>query len=138
MFIISAAGNTQSIKDVDKLPENNNDENDTLMIYLGVSAIERTPVDAKMAFFSLDLDMLVLLIANFDHLPRKTLTSLFPCTANRSIWKDLCEKKQKFCQDCMLSWAQTSQGRVYGTRKKTCLKLFLEADTEERSARKMT
>ena len=78
LFIISAAGKTQSIKDVDQLPDNNNNENDTLMIYLGVSAIERTPVDAKMAFFSLDIDVLVLLIANFDHLPRKTLTGLFP------------------------------------------------------------
>ena len=96
LFIISAAGKTQSIKDVDQLPDNNNNENDTLIIYLGVSAIERTPVDAKMAFFSLDIDVLVLLIANFDHLPRKTSTSLFPpCTANMINMEGLSFRKSK-------------------------------------------
>jgi len=66
------------------------------MIYLGVSAIKLTPVDAKMAFFSLDIDVLVLLIANFDHLPRKSPTSLFlPYTANKINMEGLLLGKSK-------------------------------------------
>ncbi|KAK6167463.1 hypothetical protein SNE40_021485 [Patella caerulea] len=46
------------------------------MIYLGVSAAERTTMDAHMTFFSPDTDVMVLIIANYDRLPKSTDISL--------------------------------------------------------------
>ena len=76
LIITSAAGHTRSNRDVGPFPDNNHEEADTLMIFLGVSATERNSVDAQMTFFSPDTDVLVLIIANYDRLPKNTSISM--------------------------------------------------------------
>ena len=75
-LITLAAGHTRSNRDVGPFPDNNHEEADTLMICLGVSATERNSVDAQMTFFSPDTDVLVLIIANYDRLPKTTSISM--------------------------------------------------------------
>jgi len=76
LIITSAAGHTRSNRDVGPFPDNNREEADTLMICFGVSATEQNPVDAQMTFFSSDTDVLVLIIANYDRLPKNTSISM--------------------------------------------------------------
>ena len=72
LVIVSAAGRTQSNNDAGPLiPENNHEEADILMVCLGVSAAERNPEDSSLTFFSPDTDVLILVIANYDRLPKK-------------------------------------------------------------------
>ena len=76
LIITSAAGVTRSNRAVGPFPDNNHEEADTLMICLGVSATERNSEDAQMTFFSPDTDVLVLIIANYDRLPKNTSISM--------------------------------------------------------------
>jgi len=62
-------------RDVGPFPDNNHEEADTLMICLSVSATERTSVDERLTFFFPDTDVLVLIIANYDRLPKNTCIS---------------------------------------------------------------
>ena len=55
LVITSAAGHTRSNKDVGPFPDNNHEEADTLMIFLGVSATERNSRDEEITFLSLIL-----------------------------------------------------------------------------------
>jgi len=73
---MSAAGHTRSNRDVGPFPDNNHEEADMLTICLGVSATERNSVDSQMTFFSPDTDVLVLIIANYDRLPKNTSISM--------------------------------------------------------------
>ena len=73
---MSTAGHTRSNRDVGPFPDNNHEEADTLMICLGVSATERNSMDAHMTFFFPDTDVLVLIIANYDRLPKNTSISM--------------------------------------------------------------
>ena len=53
-------------------PDNNLEEADTLMICLEVSATEGNLRDEEMTFFSPDTDVLVLIVASYDLLPKNT------------------------------------------------------------------
>ena len=67
-------------------PEKNHEEADTLMICLGVSATERNSRDAEMTFFSPDTDVLVLIIASYDLLPKNNSISMVSvCPADQAI-----------------------------------------------------
>ena len=46
------------------------------MVCFGVSAAERNPQDSCMTFFSPDTDVLILVIANYDRLPKITSVSM--------------------------------------------------------------
>ena len=75
LVITSAAGHTRSNKDVGPFPDNNHEEADTLTICLGVSATERISRDAEITFFSPDTNVLDLIIASCDLLPKNTTIS---------------------------------------------------------------
>ena len=55
---------------------NNHKEADTLMICLAVSSTKRNPGNMQLTFFSPDTDVLALVIANYDLLPRRTSISM--------------------------------------------------------------
>ena len=74
LIITSATGHTRSNKDVGYFPHNNHEEADTLMINLGVFATAYSSRNVEMTFFSSDTDVLVLLLANYDVLPKNTST----------------------------------------------------------------
>ena len=76
IIITSALGHTKSNIDVGPFSDNNHEEADTLMVCLGVSAAERHSKKAHITFLSPDTDVLVLLIANFDRLPKSTSISM--------------------------------------------------------------
>ena len=76
LVITSAAGHTRSNKDAGSFPDNNHEEADTLMICLGVSATERNSRDAEITFFFPHTDVLVLIIASCDLLPKNTSISV--------------------------------------------------------------
>ena len=96
LFITSAAGHTRSNKDVGPFPDNNHEEADTLMICLGESATERNSRDAEMTFFSSDTDVLVLIIASCDLLPKNTSISMVSGVQQiKPLWTALGPEKAK-------------------------------------------
>ncbi|KAG1654284.1 Pericentriolar material 1 protein [Nymphon striatum] len=74
LVITSASGRTHSNKYTDHFEDNNHEETDTLMICLAITSTRRNRElqDIQLTFFSPDTDVLVLVIANYDLLPRKT------------------------------------------------------------------
>jgi len=126
LIITSAAGHTRSNRDVGPFPDNNHEEADTLMICLGVSATERNPVDAQMTFFSPDTDVLVLIIANYDRLPKNTSISM----ADRGIMGSSGARQGKgFARTPCIVWADNT-GRFARIGKPTWFKLFMEAEED--------
>jgi len=77
LAITSSAGHTKSNKYL-LFQDNNHEKADTLLIYQAVLASQRNPPDAQMVFFSLDTDVLVLVIANYDLMLKYTSISEFP------------------------------------------------------------
>lgn len=131
LVIVSAAGRTQSNKDAGPLiPENNHEEADTLMVCLGVSAAERNPQDACMTFFSPDTDVLILVIANYDRLPKKTSVSMTSSVKMiEPIWTALGPDRAKALPGLHAFTGADTTGRFNGIGKQTWFKLFL--DTED-------
>ena len=88
--------------------DNNQEEADTLMICLAVMAAHQNPgEDVELMFFSPDTDVLVLAIANYDLLPRKT--SIFMASGVlpiKSFWTALGTEKAN-CQNSMPSLGLT-------------------------------
>ncbi|KAG0710602.1 hypothetical protein GWK47_022452 [Chionoecetes opilio] len=96
LIITSAAGHTRSNKAVGQFPHNNHEEADTLMINLGVAATAHSSRSVEMTFFSPDTDVLVLLIANYDVLPKNTSISMTSGTPHiKPIWTALGPAKAK-------------------------------------------
>ena len=74
LVISSAAGHIRS-NQIMQFEENNHEEADTLMICLAAAASQRCP-EARMIFFSLDTDVLVLAIGHYNKLCRNTAISM--------------------------------------------------------------
>ena len=81
--ITSAAGSTNSNREL-HFEHNNHEEADTLLIYHAVLASRRNYPDAQLMFVSPDTDVLVLVIANYDILLRKTTISMAS-----GLWKSI-------------------------------------------------
>ena len=115
LIITSAAGHTRSNRDVGPFPDNNHEEADTLMICLGVSATERNSVDAQMTFFSPDTDVMVLIIDNYDRLPKNTSISMVSSVLQIEHYGQLWGPTGlRLCQDSMHSLGQTILGGLLG------------------------
>ena len=103
LVITSAAGHTRSNKDVGPFPDNNLEEADTLMICFGVSATERNSRDAEMTFCSPDTDVLVLIIASYDLLPKNTSISVVSGVQQiKPLWTALGPEKGLTSIPCIL------------------------------------
>ncbi|KAG0721532.1 hypothetical protein GWK47_046280 [Chionoecetes opilio] len=110
LIITFAAGHTRSNKVVGHFPHNNHEEADTLMISLGgVAATVHSSRNVEMMFFSPDTDVLVLLIANYDVLPKNTsisrLQGRFTSSQYGQLWD---QRRQKLCQHCTHSLEPTT------------------------------
>lgn len=77
LIITSASRHTRSNKDL-LFKDNNHEEQHviTLLIHQAVLAMQQNPLDAQMVFFSPDIDVLVLVTANYDLLLRNTSISM--------------------------------------------------------------
>jgi len=129
LIITSAAGHTRSNRDVGHFPDNNHEEADTLMICLGVSAIERNSVNAHMTFFSPDTDVLVLIIANYDRLPKNTSISMASRVQQiEPLWAALRPDRAKALPELHAFSGADNTGRSARIGKPTWFKLFMEAE----------
>ena len=128
LVLTSAAGKTRSNRDIGHLPDNNHEEADTLMICLGVSATERNSVDSQMTFFSPDTDVLVLVIANYDRLPRNTFVSMVSNMQQiEPIWEVLGHRRAQALPGFHAFSGADITGRFARIGKQTWFKLFLDA-----------
>ena len=131
LIITSAAGVTRSNRVVGPFPDNNHEEADTLMICLGVSATERNSVNAQMTFFSPDTDVLVLIIANYDRLPKNTSISMASRVQQiEPLWIALGPDRAKALPGLHAFSGADNIGRFPRIGKPTWFKLFLEADDD--------
>jgi len=131
LIITSAAVHTRSNRDVGPFPDNNHEEANTLMICLGVSATERNSMDAQMTFFSPDTDVLVLIIANNDRLPKNT--SIFMASSVQQIKPlrtALGPDRAKALPGIHAFSGGDNTGRFARIGKSTWLKLFMEAEED--------
>jgi len=129
LIITSAAGHTRSNRDVGPFPDNKHEEADTLMICLGVSATEQNPVDAQMTFFSSDTDVLVLIIANYDRLPKTTSISMASSVQQiEPLWAALGSDRAKALPGLLAFSGADNTGRFARIGKPTWFKLFMEAE----------
>ena len=131
LIITSAAGHTRSNRDVGPFPDNNHEEADTLMICLGVSATERNSEDAQMTFFSPDTDVLVLIIANYDRLPKNTSISMASSVQQiEPLWAALGPDRAKALPGLHAFSGADNTGRFARIGKPTWFKLFLDAEDD--------
>ena len=129
IIITSAAGFTNSNIDVGPLPDNNHEEADTLMICLGMFSSERHSKQAKMTFFSPDTDVLVLLVTNFEKLPKNTTISMVSSIKHiESIWRSLGPERSKALLGLHAFSGTDNTGRFAGMGKKTWMKLFIQSN----------
>ena len=92
--------------------DNNHEEADNLMVHLAVLAAQRSQANAQIMFFSPDTDVLILIIANYELLPKATSISMTSATLQiQPFWEALGAKRTKalYCRHSMPSLAQTIQ-----------------------------
>ena len=131
LIITSAAGHTRSNRDVGPFPDNIHEEADTLMICLRVSATEQNSVDAQMTFFSPDTDVLVLIIANYDRLPKNTSISMASSIQRiEPLWAALGPDRAKALPGLHAFSGADNTGRFARIGKPTWFKLFMEAEDD--------
>ena len=101
------------------------------MICLGVSATERNSRDAEMTFFSPDTDVLVLIIASCDLLPKNTSISMVSGVPQiKPLWTALGPEKAKALPAFHAFSGADNTGRFARIGKATWFKLFLESDDD--------
>ena len=131
LVITSAAGHTWSNKDVGPFPDNNLEEADTLMICLGVSATERNSRNAEMTLFSPNTDVLVLIIASCDLLPKNTPISMVSGVHQiKPLWTSLGPEKAKALPAFHAFSGADNTGKFARFGKATWFKQFLESDDD--------
>ena len=129
LIITSSAGHTRSNRDVGPFSDNNHEEADTLMICLGVSATERNSMD--MTFFSPDTDVLVLIIANSDRLPKNTSISMASRVRQiEPLWAGLGPDRAKALPGLHAFSGADNTGRFARIGKPAWFKLFMEAEDD--------
>ena len=112
-------------------PDNNHEEADTFVIYLGVSATERNSRDEEKTFFSPDTDVLVLIITSYDLLPNNTSISMVSCVQQiKPLWTVLEPEKAKALPAFHAFSGADNTGRFARIGKATWFKLFLESDDD--------
>jgi len=101
------------------------------MICLGVSATERNSVDAQMTFFSPDTDVLVMIIANYDRLPKNTSISMaLRVQQIGPLWAALGPDRATALPGLHAFSGADNTGRFARIGKPTWFKLFMEAEEE--------
>ena len=117
---------TRSNKDVGPFLDNNHEETDILMICL---ATERNSRDAEMTFFSPDTDVLVLIIASCDLLPKNT-SMVSGVQQIKPLWTALGPEKAKVLTAFHVFSGADNTGRFARIGQATWFKLFLESDDD--------
>ena len=126
VFIVSASGCTKG--NINGCTGNNNhEEADTLMIHQAVLASQRN--DTHLTFFSLDTDVLVLVLANYHHLLKNTYVSMVSGVIKiLPIWTELGLEKAKALPAFHAFSGSDNTGRFARIGKATWFKLYMKAD----------
>ena len=131
LFITSAAGLTRSNRDGYFFPDNNHEEADTLMIYLATTSAARHSIEAQMTFFSPDTDVFVLVIANYDRLPKNTYISMASGVHKvETFWTAIGVNRARALPGLHAFTGTDNTGRFARISKSTWFKLFMEAEDE--------
>ena len=108
--------------------DNNHEESDTLLIYQAVLASQRNPPDAELVVFSPDTDVLVLVIANYDLLLRKTPMLMASGVIQvQPVWTDLGPERVKALPAFHAFSGADYTGRFSRIGKATWLQVYLKA-----------
>ena len=130
LVITSASGHTRSNSEL-FFEDNNHEEADTLLIHQAVLASRRNPPDAELVVFSPDTDVLVLVIANYDQLLRKTSISMASGVIQvQPIWTALGPERAKALPAFHAFSGADNTGRFSRIGKATWLQVYLKADGE--------
>ena len=90
---------------------------------------ERHSKQAKRTFFWPDTDVLVLLVTNFEKLPKNTTISMVSGIKHiESIWRSLGPERSKALLGLHAFSGTDNTGRFAGMGKKTWVKLFLQSN----------
>lgn len=130
LVITSSSGHTRSNKGL-LFQENNHEEADTLLIYQAVLASQRNPSDAQMVFFSPDTDVLVLVIANYEHMLKNTSISMASGVMEiEPIWRAIGAERAKALPAFHAFTGADNTGRFYRIGKATWLQVYMKADRD--------
>ena len=127
LVITSALGHTRSNRNL-HFEDNNHEEADTLMICLAVEASRRSP-DAQLVCFTPDTDVLVLAVAHYDKLCRRTSLSMVSGTVDIGpIWRALGKQKAQALVMFHAFTGSDNIGKFSGIGKATWFQQYIKAD----------
>ena len=128
LIITSASGRTRSNKDL-LFEDNNHEEADTLLIHQAVLASQRNPPDAQLVFFSPDIDVLVLVTANYNVFLKNTSFSMASGVVKiEPLWRALGPERAKALPAFHAFTGADNTGRFSRIGKATWLQAYLKAD----------
>ena len=127
LVITSALGHTRSNRNL-HFEDNNHEEADTLMICLAVEASRRSP-DAQLVCFTPDTEVLVLAVAHYDKLCRRTSLSIVSGTVDIGpIWRALGKQKAQALVMFHAFTGSDNIGKFSGIGKATWFQQYIKAD----------
>ncbi|SMN02506.1 hypothetical protein SPONN_1209 [uncultured Candidatus Thioglobus sp.] len=129
LVIVSASGHTKSNRNM-SFEDNNHEEADTLMICLAAEVSQRCP-DAQLVFFTPDTDVLVLAVAHYDKLCKKTSLSMVSGTVDiEPIWRALGKEKAQALPIFHAFTGTDNVGKFSGIGKPKWFQQYMKADID--------
>ena len=130
VLITSAAGCTRCNKEHIQFENNNHEEADTLMVCLAV-AVSQQCADGELVFFSPDTDVLVLVLANYDRLCRRTRVAMTSGLVEiEPIWKAIGRDKAKALPIFHAFTGTDNIGRFSRIGKKKWFEQYMKAESD--------
>ncbi len=124
LVTVAASGHTTSNRNL-HFEENNHEETDTLMICLAVEASKRCP-DAQLVFFNPDTVVLVLAVAHYDKLCKRTSISMV--SGMVPIWGALGKEKAQALPIFHAFTGADNVGKFSGIGKTKWFQQYMKAD----------
>jgi len=129
VVITSASGHTRSNRNL-HFDDNNHEEADTLMICLAAEASQRCP-GAELVFFTPDTDVLVLAVAHYEKLCKKTSISMVSGMVDiEPIWTALGKEKAQALPIFHAFTGADNLGKFSGIGKTKWFEQYLKADVD--------
>ncbi len=127
LVITSASGKTRCNRDIE-FEDNNHEEADTLMICLATKSSQRCP-NAELVFFTPDTDVLILVIAHYDQLCKRTSISMVSGIIHiQPIWRALGREKAQALPVFHAFTGTDNVGKFSGISKTKWFQQYMKAD----------
>ena len=129
LVITSASGHTRSNRNL-HFEDNNHEEADTLMICLAAKASQRCP-NAHLVFFTPDTDVLILAVANYDQLCKRTSISMVSGIVDiEPIWRVMGKEKAKALHVFHAFTGADNIGKFSGIGKAKWFQQYIRANVD--------